>query len=108
SFRGTRLGFQLSRDLMEGLKELSRREGVTLYMVLLGALQVVLGRWSGQEDVAVGSPIAGRTHHKTEALIGFFLNTLVLRTDLSGDPSFAQLLQRVKRVALGAYAHQDL
>jgi amino acid adenylation domain-containing protein/non-ribosomal peptide synthase protein (TIGR01720 family) len=108
SFKGAQHGFTISKECVRGLSELSRREGVTLYMVLLAALQVVLGRWSGQSDVAVGSPIAGRTYRKTEGLIGFFVNTLVLRTDLSGDPTFAELLGRVKEVALGAYAHQEL
>src|SRR4029434_6732888 len=98
----------LSKELTARLEALGRREGATLYMVLLAALQVVLSRWSGQDDIAVGSPIAGRTHRKTEALIGFFLNTLVMRTDLSGDPTFVELLGRVKSVALGAYTHQDL
>src|SRR4029453_18636891 len=87
---------------------LGRKEGATLYMALLAALQVLLSRWSGQDDIAVASPIAGRTHRKTEGLIGFFLNTLVMRTDLAGDPTFVELLGRVKRVALGSYTHQDL
>ena len=108
SFRGAVLPFGLSRELSGALSELSRREGVTLYMLLLAGFQVLLSRYSGQEDIVVGSPIAGRTHPQIEGLIGFFLNTLVMRTDLSGNPSFRELLQRVKEVALGAYAHQDL
>ena len=108
SYKGARHPLSLSKDLVASLEALGRREGATLYMTLLGALQVLLSRWSGQEDIAVGSPIAGRTHRKTEGLIGFFLNTLVMRTDLSGDPTFTELLRRVKNVALGAYTHQDL
>jgi non-ribosomal peptide synthetase component F len=77
-------------------------------MVLLSAFQVLLSRYSGQQDVVVGSPIAGRTHRETEGMIGFFVNTLVLRTDLSGNPGFRELLRRVKEVTLGAYAHQEL
>jgi amino acid adenylation domain-containing protein len=81
---------------------------VTLFMLLLASFQLVLGKWTGQDDVAVGSPIANRTRAEIEDLIGFFVNTLVLRTDLSGDPSVHELLGRVREVCLGAYAHQDL
>jgi amino acid adenylation domain-containing protein len=108
SFRGASCAFELSKDLTQALSGLARAEGATLFMVLLAAFQVVLSRWSGQKDVVVGSPIAGRTHRATEGLIGFFVNTLALRTDLTGDPSFRALLHQVKDVALGAYAHQDL
>ena len=108
SYKGARQPLALSKELTASLEALGRREGATLYMALLAALQVVLSRWSGQEDIAVGSPIAGRTHRKTEGLIGFFINTLVMRTDLSGDPTFVELLERVKNVTLGAYTHQDL
>jgi amino acid adenylation domain-containing protein len=106
--RGARRSLTLPESLTQALKELSRREGTTLFMVLLGALQVLLSRYSGQEDIAVGTPIAGRTRAETEELIGFFVNTLVMRTDLSGDPSFREVLSRVREVALGAYDHQDL
>ncbi|MCP4664453.1 MAG: AMP-binding protein, partial [bacterium] len=86
----------------------SRRRGATLFMTLLAAFNVLLYRLSGQDDVAVGTPIAGRTRAEVEGLIGCFLNTLVLRTDLSGNPSFEELLGRVREVTLGAYAHQDV
>jgi amino acid adenylation domain-containing protein len=98
----------LSESLTEALKDLARREGATLFMALLGAFQVLLSRYAGQEDVAIGTPIAGRTRAETEGLIGFFLNTLVMRTDLSGDPTFREVLSRVREVALGAYDHQEL
>jgi pristinamycin I synthase-3/4 len=108
SFAGAALPFEASADLTTRLLALARAENVTLFMVLLAAFAVVVGRWSRQEDVVVGSPIAGRTQAGTEGLIGFFVNVLALRTDLSGDPSFKGLLERVKEVALGAYAHQDI
>ncbi len=108
SFRGGQLTFAFPEDVIRSLNELARREGATLYMVLLSALCVLLGRWSGQKDVVVGSPIAGRTHRRSEELVGFFLNTLVMRGILSGSPSFRGLLQRVKEQALQAYVHQDL
>ena len=106
--RGARRSLTLPESLTQALKELSRQEGTTLFMVLLGALQVLFSRYSGQEDVAVSIPIAGRTRAETEELIGFFVNTLIMRTDLSGDPSFREVLSRVREVALGAYDHQDL
>ncbi len=105
---GARYSLRLSRTLTEALKELSRREGVTLFMTLLAALQTLLSRYAGQDDVCVGTPVAGRNQTETEGLIGFFVNTLVLRTDLSGDPTFRELLRRVREGALGAYAHQEL
>ena len=108
SYEGKRHLFVLSRDVWTGLNGLAKSEGATLFMVLLAALQVLLARWSGQEDIVVGTPIAGRTDQATEPLIGFFTNTLALRTDLSGDPSFRDLVKRVKEVALGAYEHQLL
>ena len=90
------------------LRELSRAHGATLFMTMLAAFQALLHRYSGQDDVAVGSPIANRNRGETEGLIGFFVNMLVLRTDLAGDPSFADLVDRVRQVALGAFAHQNL
>jgi amino acid adenylation domain-containing protein len=98
----------LPRELLERAEALSRHEGATLFMVLLAAFNVVLGRLAGQDDVVVGTPIAGRTRHETEGLIGLFLNTLALRTRLDGDPSFRELLARVREATLGAYAHQDV
>lgn len=108
SFRGATVRFAVSRELTDQLNELARAEGVTLFMLLLAALNVVLSRWSGQRDIVVGTPIAGRTHRDVEPLIGLFVNMLALRVDLRGDPTFAELLARVKEASLGAYAHQDL
>ncbi len=108
SYRGAHHGFGFPAHLTVGLNELGRSEGATLFMVLLAAFNVVLWRWSGQSDIVVGSPIAGRTHRELEGLIGFFVNTLALRTELGGRPSFRELVGRVKETALGAYAHQDL
>jgi non-ribosomal peptide synthetase component F len=98
----------LPKALSDQLRALSQQEGVTLFMALLAAFQTLLYRYTGQEDIVVGSPIAGRNRVATEGLIGLFVNTLVLRTDLSGKPTFRQLLQRVREVASEAYAHQDL
>ncbi len=106
--RGAKLPLTLSRDFLSELKVLSRREGVTLFMTLLAAFQILLHRYAGQDDIAVGSPIAGRDSPELEGLIGFFVNSLVFRTDLSGDPSFKELLGRVREVALGAYGHQKV
>ncbi|MGH2708728.1 MAG: condensation domain-containing protein, partial [Actinomycetota bacterium] len=108
SFRGASLPFALDSELTQALKALSQRAGVTPFMTLLGTFMVLLARYSRQEDIVVGSPIANRTHSQTEGLIGFFVNTLVLRVDLAGDPPFEELLRRVRRVALEAYAHQEV
>ncbi len=108
SYRGKRRSFTLPAPLVQSLRELSRREGVTLFMTLLAAFQTLLCRYSGQEDIAVGSPIANRNREELEGLIGFFVNTLVMRTKLDGNPTFRELLGRVKEVALGAYAHQEV
>ncbi|MGH7798832.1 MAG: amino acid adenylation domain-containing protein [Candidatus Binatia bacterium] len=108
TYRGSRQSIELSKELTEKLKALSRKEKATLFMTLLAAFQTLLYRYSGQEDVAMGSPIAGRTRFETERLIGFFINTLVLRSDLSGDPTFRELLGRVRKSALDAYEHQDI
>ena len=106
--RGARHHVSLPPSLAESLKRLSRREGATLYMILLAAFQTLMHRYTGQDDLTTGSSIAGRNREETLGLIGFFLNTLVLRADLSGDPSFRELLKRVREVALGAYANQDV
>ena len=108
SHSGAQMSFRLSLEVSAGLKELSRRKGVTLFMTLLAAFQTLLHRLSGQQEIVVGTPLAGRTYRETESLIGFFVNSLALRTDLSGEPTFVELLQRVKEVCLGAYAHQDM
>ncbi len=100
--------FNLPRRLYEALQTLSQQEHVTLFMLLMAAFQTLLYRYTGQEDICVGTPIANRNRAEIEGLIGFFVNTLVLRTDLSGNPSFRDLLKRVREVAIGAYAHQDL
>ena len=108
SFRGARQCLVLSKELTESLKAVSQQEGVTLYMTLLAAFKTLLYRYSGSFDIVVGTFSAGRNRPEIEGLIGFFLNTLVLRTDMSGNPSFRQLLGRVREVTLGAYAHEDL
>ena len=108
TFRGSHINRTLPLELRKRLGDLSRHEGVTLFMTLLAAFNTLLFRYSGQEDLVVGSPIAGRNRAETEHLIGFFVNSLPLRTKLSGNPTFRELLKRVKETALGAYAHQDL
>ncbi|HEX2201844.1 MAG TPA: non-ribosomal peptide synthase/polyketide synthase [Longimicrobium sp.] len=108
TYRGAREHFELPGALLDRLEALARGEGATLYMVLLGAFQLLLSKYSGSEDVVVGSPIAGRTRPEVEGLIGFFANTLVLRTDVSGDPAFRALVARVRDVTLGAYEHQEV
>lgn len=106
--RGARLSFEIDATLTHQLRELGRCEGATLFMTLLAAFTVLLHRYSGQDDVVVGVPIANRTHPEVEQLIGFFVNTLALRVDLRDAPTFAALLARVRRTALDAYAHQDI
>jgi amino acid adenylation domain-containing protein len=108
TYRGASVPVELSPELLERLQALGESEGATLYMTLLASFQVLLSKYSGSEDVVVGSPIAGRTRAEVEGLIGFFVNTLVLRTDLSGDPTFRETLRRVREVTLGAYAHQEV
>ena len=108
SYRGATHSFVLDEELSRKLKALSRREGVTLFMVLLGAYGVLLSRYSGAEEVVVGTPVAGRTRMETEGLIGFFVNTLALRVKVQGERSFREVLEGVRRVALGGYEHQEL
>lgn len=108
TFRAAQQGIELSREVTEGLKALGRQTGVTLFMSLLAAFDVLLYRYGGQTDLLIGTPIANRNRLETEALIGFFINTLVLRIDLSGDPTFIEVLQRVREVSLEAYAHQEM
>ncbi|WP_437681732.1 amino acid adenylation domain-containing protein [Sorangium sp. So ce131] len=108
SFRGGEVPVVLPAELAQALRALSLRENATLFMTLLAAFQALLGRYSRQSDVVVGSPVAGRTRAEVEGLIGLFVNTLALRADLRGDPPFVELLRQVRDTALGAYAHQAL
>ncbi|HTQ81310.1 MAG TPA: condensation domain-containing protein, partial [Thermoanaerobaculia bacterium] len=108
SYRGGRRLHTLPTALVARLQRFGREEGLTLYMTLLAATQALLSRQSGQPDVTVGAPVAGRRRGEIEGLIGIFLNTLALRTDLSGTPSFRELAARVRTVTLEAYSHQDV
>ncbi|MEE8586168.1 MAG: amino acid adenylation domain-containing protein, partial [Acidobacteriota bacterium] len=108
TFRGAVEAFSWPAELTQSLKSLARSHNSTLFMTLLAGFQILLSRYSGQEDVSLGTPIANRNRAETEGLIGFFINTLVLRADLSGVPSFQQLLGRVRESALDAYDHQDV
>lgn len=108
SHRSAAETMSISADLAASLKVLAQREGATLFMTLLAAFQMLLGRYSGQKDVVVGSPVAGRTRVETESLIGCFVNMLVLRSDLSGNPSFREVLRRVKEMSLRAYENQQI
>ncbi|MGB3292551.1 MAG: amino acid adenylation domain-containing protein [Phormidesmis sp.] len=108
TFHGQTERFQLDSNLTQALKQLSQQTDTTLFMTLLAAFASLLSRYSTQEDILIGSPIANRHRQEIEPLIGCFLNTLVLRTDLSGNPTFTEVLNRVRQVALEAYAHQDV
>ena len=108
TFRGTSQSFSLSFDLSKKLKILSRQEECTLFITLLSAFATLLSRYTGQVDIVVAAPIANRNRQEIEGLIGLFVNTLIFRTNLSGNPSFRELLGRAYQMSLGAYAHQDL
>ena len=108
SFRGSRHAIVLVQSLSEAVKDLTRREGVTLFIMLMAAFQSLLHRYAGQDDLVVGFPIANRNWTETAGLLGCFVNTLVLRTDFSGEPHFKELLSKVRDACLDAYAHQDL
>ncbi|MHA3772142.1 non-ribosomal peptide synthetase [Verrucomicrobiota bacterium sgz303538] len=107
SYRGARFPLTISRELTNRLRALGQSADCTLFMMLLAAFQTLVHRYTGSEDLVIGSPAANRNHPDTEGLIGCFINTLVLRTDLSGEPTFQDLLRRVRKVVRGAYAHQD-
>ena len=108
SFKGARLSRMLDNALLDAVKTVGQADRATLFMTLLAAFSVLLSRYCRSDDIVIGSPIAGRTRTETEHLIGFFVNTLTLRTDSSGDPSFREHLSRVREMALSAYSHQDL
>ena len=108
SFRGEGVPVQISQEVTEKLRELAREQGSTLFMAVLAGFSVLLGLYSGQDEVVIGSPVAGRTRSETEGLIGFFVNIIVLRCDLRGNPSFREMLARIRDRAVQAYAHQDL
>lgn len=108
TFQGASEKFELSLELTEGLESLSRKQQATTFMTLLAAFEILLSRYSGQKDFVIGTPIAGRTRVELEALIGFFANTLVLRANLTGTPTFVEVLQRVREVALNAFVHQNV
>ncbi len=108
SWQGAMRPFALDRELTEQIRQLAREHGVTLYMTLLASLTALFARLSGQDDILVGAPVIGRNQVETEPLIGMLLNTLVMRTDVGGDPTFRELLGRVREVSLEAHAHQEL
>ncbi len=108
TFRGHNLTFHWPLALRSELERLSQQEGATLFMTLLAAFAILLFRYTAQDDIVIGTPIANRSRPEIEELIGFFVNTLVLRTDLSGNPAFREVLRRVREVALGAYSYQDV
>jgi hypothetical protein len=108
SYRGALVPVNIETELTDALRQLAQRQGATLFMVLLSAFQALLQRYSGQDQIVVGTPMAGRERPETETLIGFFVNTIVLRGDLSGNPSFTEVLARVRQTTLNAYAHQSV
>jgi amino acid adenylation domain-containing protein len=108
SYRGGHVSLSLAAKLTSSLRELAQQQSATLFMVLLASFQALLQRYSGQDEIVVGTPVAGREQPETESLIGFFVNTVVLRSDLSRNPSFVELLNRVRQTTLNAYAHQTI
>ncbi|HEX8920433.1 MAG TPA: condensation domain-containing protein, partial [Pyrinomonadaceae bacterium] len=108
SYRGAHQHSEIKSEVYIPLRDLSQREGVTMFMVMMAAFKVLLHRYSGQDEIVLGVPIANRSRPELEKLIGFFVNILVMRTDLSGDPTFREVLQRVRKVSLEAYEHQDI
>jgi hypothetical protein len=107
SYRGETRYFEIEGEVMEGLRKLSQEEEATLFMTLLAGYKVMLSHYSGEEDIVVGTPVSGRSREELEGLIGFFVNTLALRTKLKGEASFRELVRKVKDVAIGAYEHQE-
>jgi hypothetical protein len=108
SFCGATQVFSIEQNISDALVSLSQQQGVTLFMLLLTAFKILLYRYTNQSDIVVGTPVANRQHSQIQGMIGFFVNNLVLRTDLSDDPTFLQLLQQVKKVVIEAYDHQNL
>jgi hypothetical protein len=108
NYRGARVSHRLSQEFTAGLEKLARHEGVTLFMTVLAGVDILLARLSGRNDIVVGSTSAGRNRAELDGMIGFFINPLALRVDLSGDPNFRELLRRVREVCLDGYTHQDL
>ncbi|MBK8549760.1 MAG: amino acid adenylation domain-containing protein [Ignavibacteria bacterium] len=108
STKGSVAGFSFDKELSESLQTLSQQQGATLFMTLLSAINILLYRYSGQSDICVGSPVAGRQQKETEELIGFFINTLVMRSEVNSDDSFTEFLQQIKATTLSAYEHQDV
>src|SRR6201991_285531 len=108
SYYGTRTVVHLGKELSEALVEFSRQQGVTLFMTLLAGFKVLLHRYSGQTDIVVGSPVANRNSTDVEKLIGFFVNTVAIRTDLSSNPTFTDFLKQVREVSVAAFSHQDV
>ncbi|UFZ03302.1 amino acid adenylation domain-containing protein [Bradyrhizobium ontarionense] len=108
TFNGGTASIVLKKEVVQSLTDISTREGATLFMVVLAAFKILLSRWSGEEDIIVGTPIWGRSQQETERMIGLFVNMMPLRTSLAGEPTFLEFLQRVKETAIGAYAHQEI
>jgi amino acid adenylation domain-containing protein len=108
STNGAVKGFKVNKELSEKLQSLSRQQGATLFMTMLAVIKTLLYRYSGQQDIAIGTPVAGRQQQELEGLIGFFINTIVLRSNLTGSDSFSELLQQVRNTTLEAYSHQEV